>query len=62
MAKGVHTGVITREKRVIQYFEPPETEPSSRGVLGAQRLLQIGDQIFLVFDADRQPHHVGRGT
>src|SRR6267143_6793246 len=24
----------------------------------AQRLLQIGDQIFLVLDADRQPYHV----
>src|SRR3982074_678381 len=31
-------------------------------VLRAQRLLQISDQIFLVLDADRQPHNVGCGA
>src|SRR5262249_6630032 len=27
-----------------------------------QRLLQIGDDVFLVLEPDRQPHHVGAGT
>jgi hypothetical protein len=30
--------------------------------LGPQRLLEIRDQIFLVLDADRQPHDVGPGA
>lgn len=27
-----------------------------------QGLIQIGDQIIGIFDPDRDPHHIGRGT
>ena len=34
----------------------------SAGVASRQRLLEIGDDVGLVLEADRQPHHVRAGA
>src|ERR1700686_2634560 len=48
---------MTRQRFRVRCFAPPRKWASR-----AQRLLQIRDQIFLVLDADREPHHVRGGA
>ena len=49
-----------RRCRVRSGLESTLARSEGRSV--RQRLLQIGDDVFLVLDADRQPHHVRAGA
>ena len=65
--RGEHAGSARRARRSVR---PPPRPYVGRGTLGGartashrlQRLLQVGDDVGDVLDADRQPHHVGPGA
>jgi hypothetical protein len=46
-----------REHNAEEACAPPG--PRTPSTSCGQRLVEIGDQVVLVFDADRQTHHVG---
>ena len=58
---GHRFSLVTNAERVCTEIMRQQKR-SGWSALRAQCLLQVRDQVLLVLDADREPHHVGAGA
>ena len=57
----VHAANVVRATRASVQRRRDRRRGVNDGLI-RQRLIEIGDDVVLVLDADRQPHHVGAGA